>query len=161
MCPSRLSGLVFMANWYMMEKLNCDLIGKVRVSQNKVLWICCLFAKVLTIMPQYGHFCATEDEKLYFQLDNLSTGNYWLGFSGGASGKESACQCRRCRFNPWRKWQTTPVYLPGKFHGQRSLVGYSLWGHEESDMTEHTSLSLSNNWLFIVWFLLLDSILQD
>ena len=31
---------------------------------------------------------------------------------------------------------TTPVSLPGEFHGQRSLVGYSLWGHKELDMTE-------------------------
>ena len=55
----------------------------------------------------------------------------------GASGKESACQCRRCqrcRFDPWvrkipwrKKWQPTPVFLPGKSHGQRSLVGYSPW----------------------------------
>ena len=30
------------------------------------------------------------------------------------------------------------LFLPGKFHGQRSLVGYSPWGHKESDMTEHT-----------------------
>ena len=38
---------------------------------------------------------------------------------------------------PWtRKWQLTPVFLPGKFHGQRSLVGYSPWGRKESDMTE-------------------------
>ena len=38
---------------------------------------------------------------------------------------------------PWRrKWQTTPVFLPGKFHGQRSLIGYSPWGHKESDTTE-------------------------
>ena len=35
-----------------------------------------------------------------------------------------------------RKWQSTPVLLPGKYHGQRSLVGYSPWGREESDMTE-------------------------
>ena len=35
-----------------------------------------------------------------------------------------------------RKWQSTPVLLPGKFHGWRSLVGYSLWGRKESDMTE-------------------------
>ena len=62
------------------------------------------------------------------------------------SGKESTCQCRRlksCRFNPWvgkipcgRKRQPTPVFLPGKFHGQRSLEGYSPWGHIELDMTE-------------------------
>ena len=57
------------------------------------------------------------------------------GFPGGTSGKESACQCRRCKrrgFDPWvgkipwrRAWQPTPVFLPGKSHGQRSLVGYS------------------------------------
>ena len=35
-----------------------------------------------------------------------------------------------------RKWQSTPVLLPGKSHGQRSLVGYSSWGHKESDTTE-------------------------
>ena len=35
-----------------------------------------------------------------------------------------------------RKWQSTPVLLPGKSHGQRSLVGYSPWGRKESDMTE-------------------------
>ena len=56
------------------------------------------------------------------------------------SGKESARQCRR-RVGvgkiPWRrKWQPTPVFLPGKSHGQRSLVGYSPWGCKESDMTE-------------------------
>ena len=61
------------------------------------------------------------------------------GFPGGASGKEPTCQCRRrqrCRFDtwvrkiPWRRaWQPTPVFLPGESHGQRSLVGYSSWGH--------------------------------
>ena len=63
-------------------------------------------------------------------------------------GKESTCQCRRCEFNPWvrkipwrRKWQPTPVFLPGEFHGQRSLVGYSLWGHKESDIADQ----LNNN----------------
>ena len=38
---------------------------------------------------------------------------------------------------PWRSgWQPTTVFLPGAFHGQRSLAGCSLWGHKESDMTE-------------------------
>ena len=35
-----------------------------------------------------------------------------------------------------RKWQSTPVFLPGKFCGQRSLAGYSPWGHKESNTTE-------------------------
>ena len=38
-----------------------------------------------------------------------------------------------------RKWQPTPVFLPGKFHGQRSLLGYSPWGCRESDTTEQLS----------------------
>ena len=78
----------------------------------------------------------------------------FLGFPGGTSGKKSACQCRRCkrvRFNPqvgkipWkRKWQPTPVFLPGESHGQRSLVGYSPWGCKKSDRTELLStLSLT------------------
>ena len=35
-----------------------------------------------------------------------------------------------------RKWQPTPVFLPGKSHGQKNLVGYSPWGNKELDMTE-------------------------
>ena len=77
------------------------------------------------------------------------TSSHRMGFPSGTSGKESYCQCRRHKrhgFNPWvgkipwsRKWQPTSVFLPGEFHGQRSLAGYSPWGHKESDMTEHTS----------------------
>ena len=46
--------------------------------------------------------------------------------------------------SPWRrKWQPTPIFLPGKFHGQRSLVGCSLWGHYESDTTERLPFHFS------------------
>ena len=38
-----------------------------------------------------------------------------------------------------RRWQPTPVFLPGKFHGQRTMAGYSQWGHQESVTTEHIS----------------------
>ena len=61
------------------------------------------------------------------------------GLSRWLSGKESACQCRRCKrcgFDPWvgkirwrRKRQPSPVFLPGESHGQGSLVSYSPWGH--------------------------------
>ena len=58
--------------------------------------------------------------------------------------------CGRPRFYPWvgkipwrRVWQTTPVFLPGESHGQRSPVGYSPWGRKESDRTEQLTLSLS------------------
>ena len=46
---------------------------------------------------------------------------------------------------PCRKaWQPTPVFLPGEFHGQRSLMGYSPWGCKESDTTEQLTTSLSD-----------------
>ena len=73
---------------------------------------------------------------------------FLLGFQGGTSGKEPACQCRRCKrcgFNPWvgkiarrRAQQPTPVFLPGESHGQRSLVSYSLESHQESTSHAHT-----------------------
>ena len=62
-------------------------------------------------------------------------------------------QCRRPEFNPWvrkipwrRAWQPTAVFLPGKFHGQRSLVGYSPWGCKEFDMTEQLTSPLLPRW---------------
>ena len=66
-------------------------------------------------------------------------------FQGGASGKESICQCRRCGFDPWimkipwrGKWQSNTVLLPGKFHGQRSLVGQPMgWQRVRHDLA-HT-----------------------
>ena len=52
-------------------------------------------------------------------------------------------------FGPWRrKWQPTSVLLPGKCHGWRNLVGYSPWGHKESDTTEQLHLSLLAQWGF-------------
>ena len=72
---------------------------------------------------------------MFLELREEKTENinrYLTGFPGGASGEEPACQCRRHKrlgFYPWigkipwrRKWQPTPVFLPEKFHGQRSLA---------------------------------------
>ena len=69
------------------------------------------------------------------------------GFPGG--------QCRRCqrwRFDPlvqkvpWRrKWQPTPAFLSGKFHGQRSLAGYSPWVCKELNTTERAHTGRADN----------------
>ena len=61
---------------------------------------------------------------------------------------------RRHGFDPWvgkipwrRKWQPTPVFLAGKFHGQRSLVGYSPWGHRvRHDLETNNSMT----WLSVI-----------
>ena len=65
------------------------------------------------------------------------------GFPSGSEGKASACNEGGPGFHPWvkkipwrRKWQPTPVFLPGESHGQRSLASYSPWGHKESNTTE-------------------------
>ena len=79
------------------------------------------------------------------------------GFPGGSVSREStcqsSCQCRRCRFDlwvgkiPWRRvWQPTPIFLPGKFHGQKNLGGYSPWGHKELDMTELACTHMLSLW---------------
>ena len=68
------------------------------------------------------------------EVGTVSLGTQLMGFSGGTSGKEAACQCwrhKRLGFDPWvektpwgRARQPTPVFLPGESHGQRSLEGY-------------------------------------
>ena len=65
-----------------------------------------------------------------------------LDFPGGSDYEESACNV----LDPWvgkilwrREWQPIPVFLPGKFHGQRSLAGYSPWDRKELDTTEVSS----------------------
>ena len=85
---------------------------------------------------------------------------YKVGFPWCLNGKQSACQCRRHRFDPWveeipwrRKWQHTPVFLPGKYHGQRSLVGYSPWGckrvgHDLATNQKQFTLDINNIWLW-------------
>ena len=69
-----------------------------------------------------------------------------MGVPRWLTGEESSCQSRRhgkhgfnprVRKIPWRrKWPPTPVFLPGKPHGQRSLAGHSAWACKELDATE-------------------------
>ena len=95
-----------------------------------LLWgFWCLFQLKITL----SHF-----QDLNFGVSSRESGLPW-----GFSGKECACQCRRPGFDPWvrkipwrRKWQPTPVFLPGKPHGQRSLAGYSPCDRTDSDTTE-------------------------
>ena len=62
----------------------------------------------------------------------------------------------RHSFNPWvgkvpwmRKWQTVPVFLPEKFHGQRSLAGYSPWGHKSwTRLSNWTHMHASMGWIW-------------
>ena len=73
--------------------------------------------------------------------------SWWL------RGKESAFQCRRHRLDPWagkipwrRRCSPTPVFLPGKSHGQSSLMGYSPRGHKGSETTVRLNNKRMNEW---------------
>ena len=79
-----------------------------------------------------------------------------MGFLSSESGEESTSQSRRCkrhRLNPWvgkipwnRKWQSTPVFLPGRFHGQRNLADSSPWGLKALDMPRRRSAAALRKW---------------
>ena len=85
-----------------------------------------------------GHICLGKSWPLHAMTHSLP----YMGLPSGTIGKEPACQWRRLpgwEEIPWRRaWQPTLVFLPGEFHGQRSLAGYSPLGCKESDMTEVT-----------------------
>ena len=92
-------------------------------------WFSCVYICILSYIPfHYELLQDTEDS---------------MGFPGSPSGKEPTYQCRRhkrCGFDPWvrkiplrRKWQSTPVFLPAKSHGQRSQGGYCPYGCKEMD----------------------------
>ena len=75
-------------------------------------------------------------------LESLIKKDSSLLLTGSSDDKESVHN-QETGFNPWvrkipwrREWQLTPVFLPGEFHGQRSLEGYSPWGCKELDTTE-------------------------
>ena len=104
------------------ELSSCSVNGKLKIPEMMV-----------------GRILNLASLETFFPLTVLVT-----GLPGGASGKESR-RCKRCRFDPWvrkipwrKEWQPTPVFLPGKSHGQTSLLGDSPLGHKELDVTEVT-----------------------
>ena len=94
------------------------------------LRLCCLYIHFVSSfyckwMLNFVRWFLTKKPYLYI---------LW-GLPSWIRGKKFTCQCKRYGFNPWvgklpwgRKWKPTPVFLLGKFHGQRSLEGYSPWG---------------------------------
>ena len=91
--------------------------------------------------------CGQQVKQFLFMLlcfSTISVERCWF------HAKESACQCRRRRLDPWvrmipwrRKWQPIPLFLPGEFHRQRSLEGYSPWGHKRVKHNDY-----NNNFLY-------------
>ena len=125
------------------------------------------FPQIIKTFLKYPHIIASHvltdkaNSRLCVNFPSLvQQSEVFYGLPWFLIGKESACRCKRHMFNPWvgkilwrRKWQPTPIFLPGESHGQSSLVGY----HKESDVTEHAHikknrhLKLMNLALFHIW----------
>ena len=125
---------------------------KVEKCKNENYYMKRIFKKLclgeLVVQRQNKHF---KQDKIFLSIkkwDNFKKRCHYaialmawciinVGLPWWLSGQEPACQCRRRRFDPWVgklpwrwKWQSSLVFLPGISHGQRSLVGYSSWGHK-------------------------------
>ena len=106
-----------------MSDSNCCFLTYIQISQEagKEVW----YSHLLKNFPQFVVIHAIKG----FGIVSKTEVDVFLEFSS---------------FFPWSKqWQPTPVHLPKKFCGQRSLEGYS-WGGKESDMTEHTAHTLAS-----------------
>ena len=107
-------------------------------------------SKFLSVLPILVHILASV-------LLLLSLQNAIFLFNCFHSSKKSICKCKKCRFDPWvgkipwkRKQQPTPVFLPGKSHGQKRLVGYGPWVYKELDTTELLSTHSFCLFLFLL-----------
>ena len=117
-----------------------ETVNKLEIDRNFLNW------------PDKGHLknlqltshLVVKDWTAYLLASEIRQGYLYLKhFPGGLEGNAPACNAGDLgsipglgRFPRRRKWQPTPVLLPGKSHGWRSMVGYSPWGHRESDTTE-------------------------
>ena len=104
--------------------------------------LCASFLSLWLSVPLQSHTHSTLQSEsfnnfLYRIQKHISKAGHKLPW--WLSGKGSACQCRRSRFDPWmgkipwRRKRESQVLLPGKSHGERSLVGYSPWSCQELD----------------------------
>ena len=84
----------------------------------------------------------------YSCLENsMEKGAWWATVHGVSNNHTTERLHLHFTFMHWRrKWQPTPVFLPGESQGQRSLVGCYLWGRTESDTTEAKAAAAAASW---------------
>ena len=125
-----------------------ELLGSMVYNFNQFWKVSPIFLQIVSNLISFGnsnylhisHLMSSQNAvNFYFAMSYLLFGLPWW-----FSGKEPACQCRRCRFVPsfgnipWRRrWQPTPVFLPGKSDGQRSLVRFSYRGLSIGPVLSH------------------------
>ena len=122
-------------------KISFQVVGKM-IERGEILWCLLSYYKLSTLtvtlptFPRMSPFPNFLPQEYIFFFHNIFKYQMKQGLPGWLSGKESTCQCRRCRRHtfevgkiPWRKkWQPTLVFLPEKSHRPRSLASYSPQG---------------------------------
>ena len=140
--------------WYLLTQWwlvwECSLLSWVNLSFGLDL---CTYAQWVVISLWLSLFPSNKQSLIFWTQEKFLSFSR-TGFPNGSSGKESACNAgdSKDRFTPWkRKWQTTPVFLPGESHRQRSLVGYSFWEVAKSltVLSMHASPDLDGFLFFI------------
>ena len=113
-----------------------DKSGELKVSRSILQYIRILLkrnvmiALLLFFSLKYIWFIMVYKSKIHLPMQETQELRVWYPWVGKI---------------PWsRKWQPGPVFLPGQFHRQMSLVVYSPWGHKESDVTERLS-----TWIYV------------
>ena len=112
------------------------------MSTGLYLFIDCLLIALINI--QYQKFKSSIIKECYAPIfPLLNCKHYSITICSENSSRESPNfeNLTRCIYIRRRQWQPTPVLLPGKSHGRRSLVGYSPWGHKESDTLSDFTLT--------------------
>ena len=151
------SNLAAAAAWRLILCINLTGPWDAQIFDQTFLWVClwrCFWMKLPSeYIDWVKQIALTKTVGLIQSIKVLNQTKVWSPTvvkwaSQWCSVKESTCQCRRCQrcwLDPWvgkilwrRAWQPTPVFLPGKFHGPRSLAVYSPRSHKESDMIEFT-----------------------
>ena len=142
-----------------------ELLSQVKVEKCKVSApsrvLCISTAVALTLLGHQSNaihkmysFACVLKKKEKKKKKKRTMKSWWWWLPWWLSHKESVCQCRKRRFSfwvgkiPWRsKWLPIPVFLPGEFHGQSSLVGYRPQGHKsQTRLTKpHTSTRVLKN----------------
>ena len=162
-CPC---SVCLLTKWFRTKVDSLAAHGPLNCVRESEVWIChfgycwghrplCQKRRAMTLLcyslASGKRSCGTE--KNWFEQFSNREVLIWTLVQSSAEGAslvaqwQRICQqCRECGFDPWvgkmpwwRKWQPTPGFLLGEFHGQRSLVGYSPQGHKEWDMTEWLS----------------------
>ena len=104
----------------------------------------------MLLSTNFLKWSSLNQAKCFYREGTLSSLVEWL--PAGSDYKESSCNAGDPSSIwigkiPWRReWLPTPVFWPGEFYGQRSLAGYSPWGHKESDMTKWFQIRVGHNW---------------